>query len=181
MVGELAAGIAHEIRNPLTSLRGFLQLFKSRDTADTTYFDVMLSEIDRINEIVSEMLVLAKPSKETFILDSVPDKLNDVVKLLEGEANLRNVVIRKDYDHHLPLIPCQSSLKQVFINLLKNAMESMPHGGKIFIQAKGIDDQICIRFIDQGGGIPQDQLSKIGQYQKSTSHRFLEIQKGSRS
>ncbi|MEW9668641.1 PAS domain S-box protein [Ammoniphilus sp. 3BR4] len=165
VVGELAAGIAHEIRNPLTSLRGFIQLFKSEDTLGVKRLrhEIMLSEIDRINEIVGELLVLAKPSQEQYNLRSITEMLNDIITLLEAQANLLDVEIKKEFDSELPLVVCNSSIKQVFINLLKNAMESMPHGGKIFIQAKKMDDKICIRVIDQGEGIPQDQLLKIGQ------------------
>ncbi|WP_134704898.1 PAS domain S-box protein [Ammoniphilus sp. YIM 78166] len=191
VVGELAAGIAHEIRNPLTSLRGFVQLFRSEDTTHTKklFYDVMLSEIDRINEIVSELLVLAKPSNETMALGSIPDKLNEVVKLLEGEANLRNVVIRNDFDDDLPLIQCQRSLKQVFINLLKNSIESMSTGGEIWIRSERQGEKICIQIIDQGCGIPSHQLSKIGQPFYTTkesgtglglmvSHRIIQHHRG---
>jgi two-component system sporulation sensor kinase A len=164
VIGELAAGIAHEIRNPLTSLRGFVQLFKSEDTIGVKRLrhEVMLSEIDRINEIVSELLVLAKPSNETFELGSISEKLNHVVTLFEGQANLYNVEIHKDFDVNLPLMYSQDSIKQVFINLLKNAIESMPNGGKVLIQAKEMDDKLLISFIDQGCGIPENQLAKIG-------------------
>jgi two-component system, sporulation sensor kinase A len=164
-VGELAAGIAHEIRNPLTSLRGFVQLFKSEDTNGMKRMrhEVMLSEIDRINEIVSELLVLAKPSNETYELGNIIDKINHIITLFEGQANLYNVKISQEFDTDLPLIRSQSSLKQVFLNVLKNAIESMPHGGEVLIQVNGMDDQVCIRFVDQGCGIPQDRLEKIFQ------------------
>lgn len=153
------------------------------------HYEVMLSEIDRINEIVSELLVLAKPSKESTTLGNIPDKLNNVVKLFEGEANLCNVVIRKDFNCDLPLIQCQSSLKQVFINLLKNSIESMPNGGEVCIQGERQGDKVCIRFIDQGCGIPNDQLPKIGQPFYTTkengtglglmiSHRIIQNHKG---
>ena len=165
LAGQLAAGIAHEIRNPLTSLRGFVQLFQTEDTTDTRkfYYDVMLSEIDRINEIVSELLVLARPSRETFETRNILEELDHVVRLLEAEANLRNAVIKKEFDSHLPLFYCQSSLKQMFINILKNGIESMPNGGEVIIQTERMDNQICIRFIDQGCGISQEQLKMIGQ------------------
>lgn len=165
LIGELAAGIAHEIRNPLTSLRGFVQVFQKEDTTDAKklYYDVMLSEIDRINEIVSELLVLGKPSREEFNAESIADKLNQVVTLIEAEAHLFNIEIKTEIDPELPLIICNSSINQVFINILKNAIEAMPAGGEIFIQAKRKDDKVCIRFKDQGCGIPQDELSRIGQ------------------
>jgi two-component system, sporulation sensor kinase A len=165
LVGELAAGIAHEIRNPLTSLRGFVQMYQDEDIhgKHDLRHEVMLAEIDRINEIVSELLVLAKPGNETYELGSVIEKLNHVITLFEGQASLHNILIKKELDSDLPSIYCHSSLKQVFINVLKNAIESMPHGGQVLIKVKKIDAQIQIHFIDQGYGIPQHQLEKIFQ------------------
>ncbi|MBP1963127.1 PAS domain S-box protein [Paenibacillus aceris] len=164
LAGELAAGIAHEIRNPLTSLRGFMQLYVKEDIEGTKKLrnEVMLSEIDRINEIVSELLVLAKPSNETYELRDVVHELNHVTRLFEGQANLYNVQIKKELDANLPFIQCQRSINQVFINVLKNAIESMPKGGEVIIQAKQINDEIYIRIQDTGYGIPQNEIAKIG-------------------
>ncbi|MDR6879414.1 PAS domain S-box protein [Bacillus sp. 3255] len=164
LVGELAAGIAHEIRNPLTSLRGFMQLYLKEDMNGTKKLrnEVMISEIDRINEIVSELLVLAKPSNEAYELRDIVHELNHVTTLFEGQANLYNVQIKKEFDANLPLIQCQRSINQVFINILKNAIESMPKCGEVIIQAKQMNDAINIRITDTGYGIPQNDIAKIG-------------------
>lgn len=164
LVGELAAGIAHEIRNPLTSLRGFMQLYVREDMDGTKKLrnEVMISEIDRINEIVSELLVLAKPSNETYESRDLVHELNHVIRLFEGQANLYNVQIKKDLDANLTLIQCQRSINQVFINVLKNAIESMPTGGEVVIQASQTKDDIFIRIKDTGYGIPQSEIAKIG-------------------
>lgn len=164
LVGELAAGIAHEIRNPLTSLRGFMQMYVKEDIAGTKKLrnEVMLSEIDRINEIVSELLVLAKPSNEAYELRDVVHILNHVTRLFEGQANLYNVQIKIELDANLPSIQCQRSINQVFINILKNAIESMPKGGEVTIQAKQMIDKVYIRIKDKGYGIPRDEITKIG-------------------
>jgi two-component system sporulation sensor kinase A len=164
LVGELAAGIAHEIRNPLTSLRGFMQMYLKEDMDGSKKLrnDVMISEIDRINEIVSELLVLAKPSNEVYELRDVVHILTHVTRLFEGQANLYNVLIKKELDANLPFIQCQSSINQVFINVLKNAIESMPQGGEVIVQAKHMNDKIIIRINDTGFGIPQDEITKIG-------------------
>jgi len=164
LAGELAAGIAHEIRNPLTSLRGFVQLYRKEDMDGTKKLrnEIMISEIDRINEIVSELLVLAKPSNEAYELRDIVDELNKVTRLFEGQANLFNVLIKKEFDNHLPLINCQRSINQVFINVLKNAIESMPNGGEVIIQVKQMNDEIFIRIVDTGYGIPQSEINKIG-------------------
>lgn len=124
--------------------------------------DVMISEIDRINEIVSELLVLAKPSNEVYELRDVVHILTHVTRLFEGQANLYNVLIKKELDANLPFIQCQSSINQVFINVFKNAIESMPQGGEVIVQAKQVNDKIVIRINDTGFGIPQDEITKIG-------------------
>jgi len=165
LVGELAAGIAHEIRNPLTSLRGFIQLFELEETSDIkkSRYNIMRLEIDRINEIVSELLILAKPSQEQYNLRSITDMLDNVIVLLEAQANLKDIQIKKAFESELPFVNCNSGIKQVFINLLKNAMESMSDGGEIVVQATRIRDNICIQIKDQGGGISDEHLSKLGQ------------------
>lgn len=164
LIGQLAAGIAHEIRNPLTSLRGFMQMYLKEDVDGSKKLrnHVMISEIDRINEIVSELLVLAKPSNERYELRDVVQILTHVTRLFEGQANLYNVQIKKELEPNLPFIPCQSSINQVFINVLKNAIESMPAGGEVNIQTKQMNDKIYIRIKDTGYGIPQDEITKIG-------------------
>ncbi|MFC5450021.1 PAS domain S-box protein [Paenibacillus aestuarii] len=163
MVGQLAAGIAHEIRNPLTCLRGFVQVILNEDSEKKTRYKVMLAEIDRINEIVSELLVLAKPATENFGFGSVSCMLDHVVTLLEAHAKLYNVEIKKYFEADLPLIKCHSSLKQVFINMTKNAIESMPDGGELRIEVKKLIKSISINFVDNGCGIPGEVLQKIGQ------------------
>jgi len=164
MVGQLAAGIAHEIRNPLTSLRGFVQLIQNEDSVKKTRYEVMLAEIDRINGIVSELLVLAKPVRENFGFKNVSHLLDHVVKLLEAHANFHNVEIEMTFEADLPLINCcHNTLKQVFINMTKNAIESMPDGGELRIEVKKLINEVSICFVDNGCGIPGEVLQKIGQ------------------
>jgi PAS domain S-box-containing protein len=165
VVGELAAGIAHEIRNPLTSLRGFIQLLNHEASGKTIYYDVMLSEIDRINFIVGELMLLVKPRALSFEQQDVRTILRNVVFFLTAQANLYNINLVMETDDRLPLVTCQENkLKQVFLNVLKNAIEAMPGGGDIRIGvAMDDEDRVRIRFQDQGCGIPADRLSKIGQ------------------
>lgn len=164
IIGELAAGIAHEIRNPLTSLRGFMQMYMKEDRDGTRKLrnEVMVSEIDRINEIVSELLVLAKPTNEVYEFRDVVQLLNHVTRLFEGQANLHNVQIKTELEADLPFIQCQSGINQIFINILKNAIEAMHNGGEVTIQGKRTNDSIVIQIKDNGCGIPQEEMAKIG-------------------
>lgn len=162
-VGQLAAGVAHEIRNPLTTLKGFVQLHKP--TLDKRYVNIMLAELDRINQIVSEFLILAKPQGIKHQLKDVTMNLQSTISLLKTQAIIKNIQIHFEYDLDIPLIKCeQNQLKQVFINLLKNAIESMENGGEITVKAKKMNEEmITILIIDQGIGIPEEQIPKLGE------------------
>ncbi|WP_162255083.1 ATP-binding protein [Paenibacillus sp. Soil522] len=171
VVGQLAAGVAHEIRNPLTSLKGFLQLLNSKNLGYKNYFEIMQAEVERINFIVNEFMIVSNPqvvrSQEKKNVESI---IQNIVMLLGAQANLMNVQIVTESESGLPLIKCdENQLKQVFINILKNALEAMSDGGIIRIQVKNIQpNELLIRFIDQGIGIPEDQLPKLGEPFHST-------------
>ncbi|MBP3952435.1 ATP-binding protein [Bacillus suaedae] len=165
VLGELAAGIAHEIRNPLTSLKGFLQLMKNNDASNVTYTNIMLSEIERINSIVGELLLLAKPKKFNMKRNNVIPILDSVLTILDTQASLHNVQIKLSFDHHkepLYLLSDENKLKQVFINILKNSIEAMPHGGIIEIKLKKEHSFACFSFIDQGSGMSSEKLAHLG-------------------
>lgn len=166
MAGELAAGVAHEIRNPLTSIRGFVQLLQRKaDSSQSRYLDIMLSEMDRINLIVNEFLMLSKPQAVRFERKSLNEMLNKVVMLLETQANLNNVSIVADLGQEERYILCEENqMKQVFVNLLKNGIEAMPNGGLLRLELRKCEaDKVKIRFEDHGSGISPELLQKLGQ------------------
>ncbi|MFA9557550.1 PAS domain S-box protein [Evansella sp. AB-rgal1] len=164
MAGQLAAGIAHEIRNPLTSIKGFLQLMQQGYELKPQFLDVINSEFNRIEIILSELLLLAKPRAMKYEKKNVYSILKQVVILLETEANFKGVIIHYTESEKVLFINCdENQLKQVFINLIKNGIEAMPQGGEILIKTKQDKDNITLLFIDQGHGIPNDKLEKIGQ------------------
>ncbi|NOU95965.1 PAS domain S-box protein [Paenibacillus sp. LMG 31456] len=166
LIGQLAAGVAHEIRNPLTTLKGFVQLQKQlKGPLKESYLDIMLTELDRINFIVGEFLVLAKPQATHFQLADIRDILKDMGMLLELQAILNNVEIDLQFAEEVPLIHCEvNQLKQVFINVLKNAIEAMPDSGKIIIELFSPNsDHVVIRVTDQGCGIPEEYLKRVGE------------------
>jgi two-component system CheB/CheR fusion protein len=163
VVGQLAAGIAHEIRNPLTALKGFTKLLEP-DTKKKNYIQIMTSELDRIEMIISELLMLARPQMLNFEKRDVLVILQDVIMLLEGQAILNNVEIVTKFADEIPLINCvQNQLKQVFINIVKNGIEAMPQGGNFIIKVKSNEaNEVIISFTDQGVGIPENKIPKLG-------------------
>ncbi|MCM3566975.1 ATP-binding protein [Neobacillus mesonae] len=165
VVGELSASVAHEIRNPLTSLKGFVQILKVEDQKHQYYYQIMLDELDRINHIVGELLLLAKPQHVKFSKTWIQKLLHDVISLLRTEASLYNVQIESVLPEENLFIECEpNELKQLFINIIKNAIEASTNGGKVSISMKKTDDdQILIIIQDNGCGISKERLQKIGE------------------
>jgi PAS domain S-box-containing protein len=175
-VGQLAAGIAHEIRNPLTSIKGFLQIIQSDGTVPSTYTSIMLDELDRIESIINEFLFLAKPQQEIkFEVQPFKPILEQVIGLMQGEANLKGIEIIVDLND-ISLLKVRGNanhLKQVFVNLIKNAMEAIQAKGKIRIigHANKEDSNIKVLVIDDGPGITKERLKKLGEPFYSTKEK----------
>jgi two-component system sporulation sensor kinase A len=163
VVGQLAAGIAHEIRNPLTSIKGFMQIMKE-STYSSNYYDVILSELDRINQVTNDFLILAKPQAKNLRLYDLQSILQDITTLLRPEAVMHNVDIQLRNEGIETLVLCDvNELKQAFINIIKNSIEAMPTGGTTYIQQVFEEDKIVLTIRDTGVGIPKERMSNIGQ------------------
>jgi two-component system sporulation sensor kinase A len=163
-IGQLAAGIAHEIRNPLTALRGFIQLLQST-IHNKKYCEIMLAELDRINFIVSELLLLAKPQVVKYQVRELSAILHNVISLLDSQAILNNIQIHTSLPEDLPPICCEENqIRQVFINIFKNAIEAMPEGGKIVVEGRVTEDgRAAVRIVDSGCGIDPARIPKLGE------------------
>ncbi|WP_052738021.1 ATP-binding protein [Bacillus sp. SA1-12] len=171
VIGELAAGIAHEIRNPLTSLKGFLQLSSNSEKNREVYNSIMLSEINRINLIVGELLLLSKPKEMVFRPIHLLSLIKTVVTILGTQAILFNIEIMIEADNEVNElnINCEENkLKQVFINLLKNGIEAMEKEGKMVIKIKKVKGYVQLTFIDEGKGISKEELEQLGKRFYST-------------
>jgi signal transduction histidine kinase len=133
----------------------------------------MTAELERIESIISELLVLAKPQIWNFHKKDVIVVLKDVIMLLDTQAIMNNVEIVASFEADLPPVPCvENQLKQVFINILKNGIEAMPRGGKLMVAAEIYDSKyIQIRFIDEGCGIPEEKIPKLGEPFYSTKDK----------
>ena len=168
MIGQIAAGTAHEIRNPLTSLRGFIQLLESslegKDMEkEVGYLKIMKNEIDRISELVNEFLLLGKPKDVHYRPTSIAQTIRNILPIIESEANLHGITVSYVPSPDQPLVIADSELlKQVFLNICKNAIEAMENSGSLQIVERIDEHQyIHIEFHDTGPGIPHFLLDKI--------------------
>jgi two-component system, sporulation sensor kinase E len=168
-IGQIAAGAAHEIRNPLTSIRGFLQLFERRfaadpDSREQQYIRIMMKEIDRINQLVNEFLLLSKPRAPKWTHIDLNQTIREILPVIESDAILKNILLEYIPDADLPIVIADSEMmKQVLLNICKNAMEAMPNGGSLTIDMhqQELERMIVIRITDTGHGIAPYLLDKI--------------------
>ncbi|MGF9767165.1 PAS domain S-box protein [Bacillus albus] len=167
VVGQLSTAIAHEIKNPLTAMKGFMQLLKLMGNKDTEhYIDIVLSEIDRIDSITNEFMTLAKPEALEIKTNDLNVLMKQVVMLIEPQATMNCIQIKTEFTSDTSFILCENNqLKQAFINILKNAIEATPMGGVILIQIEYVPDKnlVNIRFIDHGCGIEKERLPYLGE------------------
>ncbi|WP_409301081.1 PAS domain S-box protein [Peribacillus sp. SCS-155] len=165
-VGQLAAGVAHEIRNPLTSMKGyaeFLQLDET-DSKRREFLDIILEEIDRVNDIVEDFMVLAKPRAASLETKNIIPIIQRVLSFLEFEARKKEITIHFEYDREQIPVSCdENRLKQVFLNFIKNGIEAMPGGGRLRILAKLANGEVVVSIQDSGVGIPPEELTKLGE------------------
>lgn len=165
VVGELAAGLAHEIRNPLTTLKGFTQLIESQQgQANRSYIELMLSELDRIELITNEFMAVAKPQAIKFQEHDLLQIVHQIIVFSTPQALLKNIEFIERYETENNKIICDGNqIKQVFINLIKNAIEAMPSGGKLYISVLEKADHLKIEIRDTGVGVPKEILPKLGE------------------
>ena len=163
VLGQLSAGIAHEIRNPLTSIKGFLQLLQAGVQHKDEYYKIMKDEIEKIEAITSELLHIARPATNKKKDESVDQMIRDVVMLLNSQAKMKNIIIKIEQPI-TEIIYCDSSqVKQVLINLVKNAIEAMEEPGEITLYVRSNSTHVTIHVKDEGPGIPEELNEHLGE------------------
>lgn len=167
-LGRLSAGVAHEIRNPLNSIRGFIQYFQRKitmDEEDYNYTELMLTEVDRLNRVISKLLAYSKPREPRLGIRSVDEALDHCIRVVQREAAESGVKIVKEAggcdDSPLALMDTDQ-MTQVFMNIMINALEASPKGGQVKVGYKCEDSgRISITIEDQGSGIPVENMDKL--------------------
>lgn len=164
LIGNLAASTAHEIKNPLTGIKGLVELMSEEQQDEKTryYFDVIQTEIERINVIVSELLVLGKPTANRVTVYNVNEIMKEIEPIIHSEAKYTNVDLSLHYSvDKLSILCVKDHMKQVILNLTKNALQAMPNGGKLRIILEKQADSCIITIEDNGIGMPKEYLKQV--------------------
>jgi len=166
-VGRLAAGVAHEIRNPLSSIKGFATYFKERYQdipRDQQTATIMIQEVDRLNRVVSQLLEFARPVDIKPQPTNLIHLIDDSIKLVENQADQKGITIKTGISSQVPEIMIDPDrLNQVLLNLYLNAIESMDNGGELKVELSSNSETsgIDIKISDTGCGISPEDLLKI--------------------
>ncbi|MDP4083348.1 MAG: ATP-binding protein [Bacillota bacterium] len=163
-LGELAASIAHEVRNPLTVVKGFLQLMQQAEKGKNyEYLSIVLNELGRAESIINDYLNFAKPKFEKIEEFEIVHALNEIILLLEPLALKKGVLLESDWDYNsFRLMTDQNQLKQALINLIKNAIEATDKDGRVAVKLQIHNRSAIIQIIDTGKGMTKEQLSRMG-------------------
>lgn len=165
VIGELSANMAHEIRNPLASLKVSIEMLKEGTlTKDhgTKLMSIALSEMDRLNKIITDFLTYSRPKEPEFFRFDLNTMLDETLELIKNVImNTDGISIKKDFRGPNEIIADPQKLRQVFLNFGMNAVESMPDGGELIVSTRKLNDTVVISFKDSGIGIPSENLKEI--------------------
>ncbi|GLH62460.1 HAMP domain-containing sensor histidine kinase [Parageobacillus sp. G301] len=173
VVSQLAASISHEIRNPLTVVKGFIQLLKtpslSQDAKDR-YIQIALDEINRAEAIINEYLTFAKPASNKVERLMVDDQLRKVIQMLAPMAHMNSIEIVEELQPGA-IVGNIQYFQQCFLNLIKNSIEAMPNGGTLTISSFLHGNHVIITIKDTGVGMTTEQMNRFGEPYFSTKEK----------
>jgi two-component system sensor histidine kinase HydH len=165
-LGRLASGVAHEIRNPLSSIKGFAQYFRDKfpdGSEDKSYADVMIQEVDRLNRVIAELLDFARPKELRLNRHSLSQVLDHPLRLIQADLERKDIRLTRSSDSDETVTVDLDQMTQAFLNIFLNAMESMEHGGELRVEVlrKPEAKEVEVLISDTGPGISRENLSRI--------------------
>lgn len=180
-LGDLAAGVAHEIRNPLNTIGltiDFVERYAKREGIDlppvaAEKFEIVRMEIQRLTRIIEDFIHLARPAAPRFQNVKIAEVILRAVQLIEEEARKQNVSIEVDAQDELQVHCDPDQMAQVALNILQNACQAMTEGGKITVRVRRVRGRVVIEFADTGPGIPEEYLERIFEPYVSTKKNGL--------
>lgn len=173
-ISQLAASVAHEIRNPMTTIKGFMQILKDENNlteSQKMYVSLSLEELNRTQHIIDDFLSLARPQKQENETILVSKTLYDVIEFLRPYSMINGVNYHLHIKEDLRITGDTNEFKQLVINIMKNAIEAMPEGGMLEIRAYTSSEETTIEIKDEGIGISKEQLNQLGQPYYSTKSK----------
>lgn len=164
LVGEMAAGIGHEIRNPMTAVKGYLQLFQEKKefTGYREQFNLMVDELDRANSIITEYLSLAKNKAADLKRRDINKIIKSIYPLLQADAIKEDKNVALELEDTPMLLLDEKEIRQVIINLVRNGLEAMRPGGNLSVRTFHEGREVILSVRDQGTGISDEVLDKLG-------------------
>lgn len=170
-VSNMSASISHEIRNPLTSVKGFLQLLEEEEypaEKRKQFLKIAKDELTRAEQVISDYLTFARPALEKIEEIDVKDELNHVLSVLMPLANMNAVEINQMYSEEIKIKGDRQKFQQAFINIVKNGLEAMPDGGLMSVETMKLARDVHIIIKDTGLGMSEEQLNRLGEPYYST-------------
>jgi PAS domain S-box-containing protein len=162
--GQMAASISHEIRNPLSVVKGFLQMFSGKMELEkyTEHMEMILSEIDRVDSMISEFLVSGRLNHGVMLQQNLNEILRALLPLLQADALERGKILRVELQKTPELKLNKKEIRQVILNLVRNSLEATLAGGTVLIKTYCEEDKVVLAVQDQGEGIDPQILGKLG-------------------
>ena len=164
IIGEMAAGIAHEVRNPMTTVRGFLQMLakKEHDSPHASFYSIMIEELDRANGIITEFLSLAKNKAVNLEYANLNQIIEAILPLIQADARISNKSIVLELSEIPELLIDEKEIRQVILNMVRNGLEAMNEKGEVRIRTYCEENAVVMAIADQGSGIKVEILENIG-------------------
>ncbi|WP_459930808.1 ATP-binding protein [Desulfosporosinus burensis] len=164
LIGQMAAGIAHEIRNPMTTVKGFLQLLSGKKEYEhnANYFSLMVSELDRANSIITDFLSLVKTKPVDLKRQNLNQILESLNPLIQADAMVADISVELELSRIVDLLLDDKEIRQLIFNLVRNGFEAMTPGGKLIIRTYMENNRVVLVVQDQGNGINDRDVSKVG-------------------